>query len=154
LHSQEEDAFLRLVKNIGEPILTSILIGALSPVPVVGAVVVPLYTAYKLGLSGKKVLDAYMKAKKNKEGAALKAGEKEVVKFIAGEITSAAVEHSAALIGEGISRMARESGAISEVAKNTNVGGDVLSAMLQGSVETGIREGFGAFSDFIIEESG
>jgi hypothetical protein len=149
----EENILSQFVKKVGKSVITGILIGALSAVPVIGPLVIPLYNAYKFGISGKKVLDAYREAKKDKEGAALKAGEKEVVKFVAGEITGAAVEQAAGLVGEGVKTMAEKSGATGEIAKNTHVDSEILAEMLRGSVENGIKEGFDAISDFIVEKS-
>lgn len=149
----EGNILSQFVKKVGESVITGILIGALSAVPGIGPFVIPLYSAYKFGRSGKKVLDAYREAKKDKEGAALKAGEKEVVKFVAGKITGAAVEQAAGFVGEGVKTMAEKSGAIDEIAKNTHVDSGILAEMLQGSIENGIKEGFDAISDFIVEKS-
>ena len=147
----EETILSKLISKVGKSVLIGVLIGALSTVPAIGPFVIPLYTAYKLGISGKKVIDAYEQAKTDKEQAALSAGEKEVVKYVAGEITGAVVGHSAELMGEGVKTMAQNSGLIAEVAKCTHVNSDIFGEMLQGSVETGIKEGLDAFSEFIIE---
>jgi hypothetical protein len=147
----EENVLSKFVTKVGKSMLIGTLIGALSAVPVIGPLVIPLYTAYKLGMSGKKVIDAYREAKSNKEQAALTAGEKEVVKYVAGEITGAAIGHSAELIGEGVKTMAQKSGAVDEAAKCTGVNGDILAEMLQGSIENGIKEGFEAFAEFVVE---
>ncbi len=150
----EGNVLSKFISKVGKSVLTGVLVGALSAVPIVGPFVIPLYTAYKLGVSGKKVLDAYEQAKNNKEQAALTAGEKEVVKYVAGEITGAAVGHSAELMGEGVKAMAQNSGAITEVAKSTNIESEILAKMLQGSVENGIKEGLETFSEFIVEGEG
>jgi len=147
----EENILSKFISKVGKSVLTGVLIGALAAIPVIGPFVIPLYTAYKVGVSGKKVIDAYEQAKNDKEQAALSAGEKEVVKYVAGEITGAVVGHSAELMGEGVKAMAQNSGAITEVAKITHVESEILAKMLQGSVENGIKEGLEAFSDFIVE---
>ncbi len=148
----EETVLSKFVRKIGNSVFIGILIGALSAIPGIGPFVIPAYTAYKIGSSGKAVIDAYNKAKDNKEQAALTAGEKEIVKYVAGEITGAVVGQSAELMGEGVKEMAQNSGAIDAVAKSTNISGEILAKMLQGSVENGIKKGFEAFSEFIVEE--
>ncbi len=147
----EENILSKFATKVGKSVLIGILIGALTAVPVIGPLIIPLYTAYKLGMSSKKVIDAYREAKSDKEQAALTAGEKEVVKYVAGEITGAVIGHSAESIGEGVKTMAQKSGAVDEVAKCTGVSSDILAEMLQGSIENGIREGFESFAEFVVE---
>ncbi len=147
----EETVLSKFISKVGKSALIGIIVGALSAIPVIGPFIVPAYTAYKLGMAGKRIVDAYNNAKDNKEQAAITAGEKEVVKYVAGEITGTAVAQSASLVADGVKTMAQTSGVIDEVAKSTNVPSEILAEMLKGSVEQGIKKGASEFAAFIVE---
>lgn len=124
-------------------VITRTLVAAATPVFPAALI---FYKAYNIGRAGKAIWDAYEKPK-NKEKSFSEFVSKSTI-YGASETSKEIAKRESDRIAKNIVTNSTE--IINQISRETNVGREVYSSMLEGSVKEGILSGIGNLTTYVI----